>query len=87
MSDPTEGFRRQAVAAINSRVESDDDAAERARLEPIHGEVWNTRELTEAFEVHSFLAPFVLVTRKSDGQKGLLAFQHMPRFYFDFTPA
>ena len=27
----------------------------------------------------------VVVTRKSDNQKGSLEFQHSPRFYFDFV--
>ena len=46
--------------------------------------VWNTEELTNLFAVHSFLAPFVIVTRKSDGKKGTVMFQHRPRFYFAF---
>jgi hypothetical protein len=34
--------------------------------------------------VHSFLAPFVVVTEKATGEKGTLEFTHMPRFYFNF---
>ena len=49
-------------------------------------EVWDTNELQELFTVHSFLAPYVVVTRKSDGVKGTLMFTHMPRFYFSFIP-
>ncbi len=30
------------------------------------------------------LAPYVVVRRKSDGQKGSLEFQHHPRYYFRF---
>ena len=61
---------------------------ERQQLETTYGagNVWNTDELTATFEVRSFLAPFCFVTRKSDGQKGALMFQHSPRFYFDFKP-
>jgi len=86
MSDPTEGIRRAAVAAINSRVESDDEVKERARLEAIHGQVWNTQEMSQEFEAIGFMAPFVVVRRKADNVKGSLAFQHWPRFYFDWTP-
>ena len=49
-------------------------------------EKWNTDQVRELFEVHSFLAPFVFVTRKKDGVKGTLTFTHSPRFYFNFLP-
>lgn len=45
---------------------------------------WNTAELQRDFTVVGFQAPFVLVTRKSDGVKGTLEFTHSPRVYFDF---
>jgi len=54
-------------------------------LEERFGEVWDTNKLQEDFYVESFFAPYVIVTRKSDNQKGTLAFQHRPRFYFDFS--
>jgi hypothetical protein len=59
-------------------------ALQRDRLERNFGEVWNTEEVQQDFTVHSFLAPFVFVTRKSDGAEGTLAFQHSPRFYYRF---
>jgi len=59
---------------------------ERNEIELKHGQAWDTQELQVDFTVHSFLAPFVMVTRKSDGVKGFLQFQHMPRFYFNFQP-
>ena len=83
--DSTEEIRRSMVGKINSQVETNDEALERIRLEKTHGKVWNTNELTEEFEVTGFMAPFVGVCRKSDGKKGLMSFQHHPRFYFDFT--
>lgn len=46
---------------------------------------WNTEELARDFVVHNFMAPFVIVTRKSDGVKGVLEFTHSPRWYFNFT--
>jgi len=56
----------------------------RLELESKFGQVWDTKELTTDFQALSFLAPFVLVVRKSDKVKGTLQFQHDPRFYFDF---
>ena len=46
---------------------------------------WTTAELTQDFTVHSFLAPFVFVTRKADGQRGVMEFTHSPRLYFNFV--
>jgi hypothetical protein len=43
---------------------------------------WNTEQLQEDFTVIGFLAPYVVVKRKSDGQKGTLEFTHSPRVYF-----
>lgn len=57
---------------------------EREELEAKVGQVWDTTQLQEDFTVRSFLAPFVMVTRKSDKVDGMLTFQHRPRFYFDF---
>ena len=48
---------------------------------------WDTAELQEDFEVISFWAPTVAVVRKRDGKKGLMMFNHSPRYYFDFTEA
>lgn len=80
--DPTEGIRRAAVEEINS------NATNRADLERVYGagNVWDTAQLQEQFEVIGFMAPFVVVIRKSDRQKGSLTFQHLPRFYFDWMP-
>jgi hypothetical protein len=46
---------------------------------------WDTDELRRDFEVEGFLAPFVVVRRKSDGVRGSLQFNHNPRVYFGFT--
>ncbi len=48
-------------------------------------DVYTTDELGEAFEVHSFTAPFVIVTKKDTNEKGTLEFSHMPRVYFNFV--
>lgn len=47
-------------------------------------QTWTTDELTRDFEVLGFAAPFVVVRRRSDGQKGSLEFTHSPRVYFRF---
>ncbi len=78
--DPTEAIRRQEVAEING------NAAERDELERRHGQVWSTAEVTAAFEIEGFAAPYVVVRRRSDGAKGSLQFQHSPRYYFNFEP-
>jgi hypothetical protein len=82
-------LRKAFVAENAAAVESDDPIKERARLEAKHGKgnVWDTSELSQHFTVQSFLAPFCMVTRKSDGKRGAVEFQHSPRFYFTFTPA
>ncbi len=76
MDDPTESIRRARMAEINA------NPSGREALETLYGKVWDTEELAKEFEVIGFLAPFVAVRRKSDGQKGSLEFQHHPRFYF-----
>jgi hypothetical protein len=80
MSDPTENVRRQMVAEINA------EPGSREALEAQHGQVWDTDQLREDFEVVGFLAPFVAVRRRSDGVRGSLSFQHSPRLYFGFQP-
>lgn len=80
--DPTEGRRRIMVAAINY-----DPVQTRAEAEERWGKVWTTDELQKEFEVHGFFAPFIHVTRKSDGAEGSLKFQHQPRWYFGWEVA
>ena len=80
MPDATEPYRRQRIVEINAQPGS------REALEAQHGQVRNTEELSQDFEVIGFLAPFVVVRRKIDGVKGSLEFQHHPRFYFGFSP-
>lgn len=80
MSDPTEPARRARIAEINTVPGS------REVLEARYGQVWDTGELTEAFEVRGFMAPYCICLRKSDGVLGSMEFQHSPRFYFNFRP-
>jgi hypothetical protein len=84
-SDETEEVRRSRLAVVNSAVESKDPATERQRLEALYDRVWDTSQLSDDFEVLGFMAPYVVVRRKSDERKGSLEFQHQPRFYFNFV--
>ena len=77
-SDPTEAPRKQMLAEINA------EPGSREYLEAKHGQVWDTGQLSDDFDVVGFMAPVVVVRRKADNQKGSLMFQHQPRFYFGF---
>jgi hypothetical protein len=78
MIDDTENIRREMVEEINSQPN------EREALTAKYGQVWNTEELSRDFIVTRFMAPFVVVKRKSDGVIGSLKFQHSPRYYYGF---
>ena len=78
MHDETESLRRQRLAEING------EPGSRDALESQYGEVWDTQQLRDSFEVLGFAAPYVVVRRRSDGVKGSLEFQHDPRLYFNF---
>lgn len=57
---------------------------EREELEKEYGQVWDTQELMTDFSVIAFGAPYCSVERRSDGVRGTMQFQHMPRFYWGF---
>jgi hypothetical protein len=78
MTDVTVSVLREYAAEINSKM------SQREAMEAEHGQCWDTSELQRDFEVTGFLAPFVVVRRKSDGRKGSLLFQHNPRIYYCF---
>ena len=80
MSDPTETIRRERLAEINIEPGSRED------LEAKFGQVWDTGELSEEFQAIGFLAPLIVVRRRSDGAKGSLEFQNNPRLYFNWQP-
>jgi hypothetical protein len=79
MNDPTDQLRRERLAAING------DPSGREALEATYGQIWNTDELRQDFDVIGFAAPLVVARRKADGKMGSLEFQHAPRFYFNFV--
>ena len=80
MLDPTESTRREMIA-------TGQPAADLAEELGINGPTWDTTQLQQEFSVIGFAAPFVIVRRKSDGQKGTLEFTHSPRVYFNFEPS
>ena len=80
MNDDTETIRRLQLVEINAQPGS------REALEAEHGQVWDTQQLRQDFNIEGFLAPYVVVRRKSDGQRGSLMFQHNPRLFFAFEP-
>ena len=75
MTDSTEAARRALLPEMPHEL--------RARVE--RGEtVYTTAEMTAEFATEGFLAPFVVVRRRSDNVRGTLMFTHSPRFYFGF---
>jgi len=78
--DETEDIRRLEQAQLNAA------AGSREVLEKQYGQVWDTDQLQDDFQVLGFAAPIVVVCRRSDNQKGSLTFQHSPRFYFSWEP-
>ena len=79
--DPTEKTRKQMQDTINEK------PLTKEALLAAYGQVWDTEDLRKEFDVMGFMAPFVVVRRKSDGRMGSLVFQHFPRFYFSFEAA
>lgn len=61
------------------------EAGPRAELEAQYGEVWDTAQLRERFEVIGFMAPYVVARDQRTDKKGSLEFQASPRFYFNWV--
>jgi hypothetical protein len=80
MNDVTEPIRRKRLAEINAVPLS------RTKLEAKYERIWNTQQLTEEFVVTAFIAPLVVVRRKTDNAIGSLEFQNKPRFFYDWMP-
>jgi hypothetical protein len=79
-NDPTELLRKDRIVELNQ------GEIDRKVLEEKHGHVWTTDEMSAEFSAIGFMAPFIVVSRKADGQKGSLEFTHNPRFYFNWSP-
>lgn len=67
------------AAARRAMITTGQPAADLAANE---GQTWTTAELTAEFDVQGYLAPYVVVRRKSDGAVGSLEFTAGPRVYF-----
>jgi len=85
-ADTVEAIRRQQVAEVNEPTRDTPADLVRAELEAEHGRVWTTDELSKDFAPQSFMAPYLVCIRNSDGKQGTLQFTHNPRFYFNFQP-
>lgn len=46
-----------------------------------------TDEMLDKFEVLGFAYGYCAVKRKTDGVTGVLSFDHMPRYYYNFVEA
>ena len=80
MTDITVPIRRERIVEINK------EPGSREALESKYGQIWSTDQMVEEFEAIGFMAPLVVVRRRSDGVKGSLEFQGNPRFYFNWKP-
>jgi hypothetical protein len=74
-TDRTEDIRR-------AMIETGQPAAD---LAANTDQTWDTQAMQQEFEAIGFVAPFVVVRRRSDGVKGSLEFTHNPRVYFNFV--
>jgi len=63
-------------------IENGEPARDLAVAEAAGEQTWDTAGLQRDFDVLGFAAPFVVVTRKSDGATGSLEFRSNPRTYF-----
>lgn len=84
--DNDENDEAWIMPRIGFRNETNYATRDREALEADFGKVYDTKELMAEFEVRSFSAPFVCVTRRKDNVRGSICFQNNPRFYWGFEP-
>ncbi len=85
MTDSTEGVRRAMVGVINSILSPEEkERYDQLRQDYAEDDIFTTETVSQYFEIQGFMAPFVVVVRRSDNKKGILMFCHSPRFYFGF---
>lgn len=73
VTDRTEAARRAMLPGMPDELRARIDAGE---------QVWDTAAMQADFAVTGFMAPLVVVRRRSDGAVGSLMFTASPRFYF-----
>lgn len=87
MIDETEQARRIRMGELHALTTEQENELNLVReLESRYGKVWDSQGLRNDYEVLGFMAPLVVVRRRSDGQKGSLEFTHIPRAYFNWMP-
>ena len=84
VKDPFAGTVNVEAERRNELVEMNDRDLTREALERDYGEVMDTSAVNMKYQVISFMAPYVLVVRLSDGKRGTLKFTHLPRWYHSF---
>jgi hypothetical protein len=83
---PLVATQQDVVRILEAQYAHMDQTAARAALTRTNTQVWSNDELMEIFEVSHFDPPYVHVIRKTDGQRGTVAFINKPRLYFAFQP-
>lgn len=68
-------------ASIRSLIETSEEEAY-----DLCNDEFTTETLQRFFSVEAFWAPYCIVRRKYDGQRGTLMFEHSPRYYFGWAP-
>ena len=87
-----EGGWRDSLDGMIDSVKLRDRSKESRRRTANEEEGWDTNALQRDYEVEGFSAPYVVVRRKSDGQRGTLEFNRgskytgEPRIYRNFIP-
>lgn len=56
----------------------------RRRLEKQYGQVWNSNEMHQEFEILKITGSGFVVERRADGKRGSMDYLPSPLFYFDF---
>lgn len=82
MNDTTETTRREMIDSGQPQRDLVAELHKAALRGDEKAPTWTTDELREEFEVQGYMAPYVVVKRKSDGAMGSLEFTHSPRLYF-----
>ena len=72
---------------LHERCTDPDELNTYFQLKEDFGQLWDTTAIEQEFTVQGFGGPGVCVAiRKSDGVRGSLLFNHMPRYYYGWSP-
>lgn len=53
-------------------------------LQRKYGQVWTVEQVEAQFEIEAFCPPLACATRRADGVRGTLVYQHCPRYYWSW---